>query len=273
MQLDGSLSRFALRELLELSVASLVSGAIEVHAPAGVHRIFFVEGHCVHATSPTTTGFDALWPLFELSDAPFRFVAGLTARERTLHEATPQLIDQAQALALQWSTIRPYIPHLEIVPQLTTPASGEQVRIYEEDWPVLSWVDGTRTIAEIARAAILDPIEVCIGLLRLKDRGLVDLCQQALVVRQAAERSAAMPQAKPRQPQLAAMSAKPKSFFARLLVDAPEDVFAPVPPPAEQVPDATQAVSADAQAAPAQVAPTQADGPSDYDEILRLLRT
>lgn len=271
MQLDGSLSRFALRELLELSVASFVSGAIEVQAPAGTHRIFFVEGHCVHATSPTASGFDALWPLFELSDAPFRFVAGLTARERTLHESPAQLIDQAQALALQWSTIRPYIPHLEIVPQLTTPASGEQVRIYEEDWPVLSWVDGTRTIAEIARSAILDPIEVCIGLLRLKDRGLVDLCQQALVARQASEMSAAVPRATPRQPQLAAKTAKPKSFFARLLNDAPEDVFAPVAPPVGE-----QAVESAPDTPLAEPAPAQAAATSDtaaYDEILRLLRT
>lgn len=273
MQLEGSLSRFALRELLELSVASLVSGAIEVQAPAGVHRIFFVEGQCVHATSPAASGFDALWPLFELSDAPFRFVAGLTARERTLHESPAQLIDQAQALALQWSTIRPYIPHLEIVPQLTTPASGEQVRIYEEDWPVLSWVDGTRTIAEIARSAILDPIEVCIGLLRLKDRGLVDLCQQVLVARQASETVAAVPRAKPRQPQLAAVSAKPKSFFARLLNDAPEDLFAPVVPPAAE-PATAAAEPAAAAAEPATPAATAATGDTAaYDEILRLLRT
>jgi hypothetical protein len=267
MQLDGFLSRFALRELLELSAASLVSGAIEVHAPAGTHRIFFVEGRCVHATSPTASGFDALWPLFELNDAPFRFVAGLSASERTLHEPTPQLIEQAQELAMQWLTIRPQIPHLEIVPQLTTPANGEQVRIYEEDWPVLSWVVGARTITEIAKAAILDPIEVCIGLLRLRDRGLVNFCQQQVMgASQTAEASPAPAPAAAQKPALATMAAKPTSFFARLLNDAPEELFSVPLPVAEQAASATPAEPIESEAA----AP---EGPTAYDDILRLLRT
>lgn len=270
MQLDGFLSRFALRELLELSVTSLVSGAIEVHAPAGTHRIFFVEGQCVHATSPSASGFDALWPLFELSDAPFRFVAGLSARERTLHEPAAQLIDQAQELAMQWLTIRPYIPHLQVVPQLVTPANGEQVRIYEEDWPVLSWVDGTRTIAEIARVAMLDPIEVCTGLLRLKDRGLVSLCQMETSVGTQPPISAPAPAAPQRQPALASMTTKPKSFFARLLTDAPEELFTSVPlPTAEQPADAAPAALN--ETAPAESAAST--GTTEYDDILRLLRT
>lgn len=262
MQLDGFLSRFALRELLELSVASLVNGALEVHAPNGTHRLFFVEGRCVHAASPSATGFDALWPLFELIDAPFRFVAGLSTSERTLHEPTAQLIDQAEGLAMQWASIRPAIPHLEIVPQLTMPANGEQVRIYEEDWPVLSWVDGARTIAEIAGAAILDPIEVCSGLLRLKDRGLVSLSQRQPPVALAANAPAAP--AAPRHAALSGPAAKPKSFFARLLTDAPVDVLNSMPLPAEP---------SSAPAEQEQPVASEVAGPTEYDDILRLLRT
>lgn len=257
MQLDGSLSRFALRELLELSVNSLVSGAIEVHAPTGIHRIFFVEGQCVHVTSPDASGFEALWPLFELSDAPFRFVAGQIARERTVSEPTLQLVEQAEALARQWSKIRPYIPTLAIVPRLATPPDGEQVRIYEEDWPVLSWVDGARSIAEIARAAILDPLEVCVGLLRLKERGLVTLSQQAVAPPAPLSQREAPPPAPPR----AAAPPVPTSFFARLLTDVPEEVFADVP--------TTAASSTSSETTPA----TPAAPPTEYDDILRLLRT
>ena len=252
MQLDGFLSRFALRELLELSVASLVSGAIEVQTPSGTHRIFFKEGRCVHATSPDANGFDAIWPLFELDDAPFRFVAGCVAYEQTITEPTLQVIDQAEALARQWSTIRPHIPHLEVVPQLVTPSNGEHVRIYEEDWPVLSCVDGSRTIREIARAALLDPLEVCTGLLRLKERGLLTLNRQRAV----AEPPAATPAAVESAPAPRATPAPREraSFFAKLLISLPEADLPPVP------------------AASANVIENVPEIPIEQDEILRLLR-
>ena len=273
MQLEGFLSRFALRELLELSVISLVTGAIEVQAPAGVHRIFFVEGRCVHALSPEAQGFEALWPLFELQDAPFRFVAGYTTPERTIAEPTSNVIDQAEALARQWSKIRPYIPSLDIVPEMVMPANGEQVRIYEEDWPILSGVDGSRTIAEVAQHAVLDPLEVCIGLIRLKYRGLVKLARQRTGVAQPPVEATVLPAAsKPTSSLKAATApAQPSSFFARLLVAVPQDALQPTP--------ITAAGAGLPQAADVAVPePTPADLPaaahqSENDDILRLLRT
>lgn len=260
MQLEGFLSRYSLRELLELSVASLVNGAIEVHAPSGVHRIYLVQGECVHATSPDASGFDAVWPLFELSDATFKFVAGSVSHQHTITLPTLQLIDQAETQARQWSKIRPHIPHLEIVPQLVTHAGGEHVRIYEEDWPTLSCVDGVRTIREIAAIAIADPIEVCTSLLRLKEQGLVMLVHQ---------RPAAVRPAQPAapQPKLLAKSAggspNPPSFFAKLLTAIPEEIRAPVDQPLE--------VELEERSSALEVAalPQQ---PIEYDDILSLLR-
>jgi hypothetical protein len=265
MQLEGFLSRFALRELLELSIISLVTGAVEVEAPAGTCRIFFVEGRCVHACSPDAQGFDALWPLFELKDAPFRFVAGCTTTERTIHDSTNTVIDQAEALARQWSKIRPYIPYLDIVPELVTPANGEQVRIYEEDWPILSGVDGIRTVAEVADHAVRDQMEVCIGLIRLKERGLLKLSRRRPAEPAKIDTFPTAP--KPMAKIKAANTPAPQqSFFARLLVSVPQDALRPVVP-AEQV----LAPVEDALAAPAEEAapdPEQAE----YDDILRLLR-
>jgi hypothetical protein len=272
MQLEGFLSRFALRELLELSVISLVTGAIEVQAPAGVHRIFFVEGRCVHALSPDAQGFEALWPLFELQDAPFRFVAGCTTPERTITEPTPNLIDQAEALARQWSKIRPYIPSLDIVPEMVMPANGEQVRIYEEDWPILSGVDGSRTIAEVAHHAVLDPIEVCIGLIRLKYRGLVKLDRQRTRAAQPVAETKALSAGSRSSSKLKAAGApaQQQSFFARLLVAVPQDALhpAPVAAPGPGLPQAADVAVPE----PTHSDPQPAADQSENDDILRLLR-
>lgn len=277
MQLDGNLSRFSLRELLELSAASLVNGAIEVHAPSGTHRIVFVQGCCVHATSPDANGFDAIWPLFELRDAPFQFVTGVTVRDRTITQPIDVVIKQAETLARQWLKIRPHIPNLEIIPELITPANGEQVRIFEEDWPILSWVDGTRTIAAIARSAVRDPIEVCIGLLRLRERGLLTLTRRAPAVDLCPTPAVAdMQRAVASAP--TAPARKQSSFFAKFLVAMPDDAFAPVPAapvltttavaPAAKPALAPSAISA----APMPNTRAAQAAPPEYDDILRLLR-
>jgi hypothetical protein len=264
MQLEGFLSRFPLQELLELSVASLINGAIEVQTPSGLHRLFFREGELVHAASPEATGLDAVWPLFELNDAPFRFVAGAAARERTISEPTLQVIEQALVLAQQWAKVRPYIASIAIIPELVSPVNGDQVRIFEEDWPILSSVDGTRSIAEVARRASRDPLEVCIGLLRLKERGLVSLTEQRVVT----EVRPSRPEAAEVSPPKPVKTAVPKSFFAKLLTGVPEEVLAPPVP--VMMPKIEGTVPA---AAVTPVSPPVAAPPTEYDDILLLLRS
>lgn len=251
MQLDGSLARFALRELFELCVGSMVDGAIDVAAPGGTHRLFFRNGQLVHAAAPSVSGFDAVWPLFELPDAPFRFVAGAEARERSIDEPTAQLIERATALAAQWAVVRAGIPSMDLVPTLTAPTEGEQVRIFEEDWPVLLWVDGTRTIAEVARCATIDLHEVCIGLLRLQERGLVRF--EAQPASKAPEPVAPPPIA----PAMTSAAAQPRGgFFGRLLQNAPDATAASTPATVPAMPTAA----------------AQLHSPGEYDDILNLLR-
>ncbi len=255
MQLDGFLSRFALRELLELSIASLVTGEIEVQAPAGVHQLFFVAGKLVHAVSPQASGFDAVWPIFELSDAPFQFVAGAMPPERTFAEPTLQVIERAIAVAQRWSTIRALIPRLDIVPVLVSPREGEHVRIFEEDWPILSSVDGTRTIADVAHTALLDPLDVCSGLLRLQERGLVMFCPPELT--NSVPRPEPVPskiEVQPSAPPVASPKQR-SSFFARLLDGDPANIEPPctaLEPP---------------------VVAMQSSTSHEYDDILSLLRS
>ncbi len=178
MQLECALTTFPLRELLDLCVRSLITGAVEVEAPAGFHRVLVQGGRIDHAESPRECGFDALWPLFELADAPFRFHAGLSSPERTIDEHAPGLLARAQRIAAEWRSIRPIIANLDVVPQLVVPDTREMVRIDEEHWSILCLADGMRTVREIAAEVGVEAVDACRILLRLHKRGLVRLDQQ-----------------------------------------------------------------------------------------------
>lgn len=222
MQLECALRTFPLHELLDLCIRTVITGAVEVDTPAGCHRVFLRGGRIYHAESPRDRGFDALWPLFEITDSQFRFRSGLSSPDRTIDERSTILLQRAERVAAEWRAIRPMIASLDVMPQLVVPEDMEMVTIDEELWAVLCLADGVRTIREIAAEASIEPIDACRILVRLHRRGLMRLDQQRRY-----DARTLLARIKP----AAVASEEPAdaSFFTRLL--------AALPPEALQRPD------------------------------------
>jgi hypothetical protein len=191
VQLDGTLDKFPLRELIEMIVYSSVTGVLELHTSTTVHQLFFRDGQPYHALAGSQTGADALGAMFEEPAAPFRFVADREAAEVTLWADPWELIERAEEQARRWSAIRARIPSADAVPALCQVPSSNQIQISEATWPVLAAVDGQRTINEIGSHLNWVLLDTCIALLALIDSGLVTL--QAPFPSSLARSDAAMP--------------------------------------------------------------------------------
>lgn len=177
MQLDGTLDQFPLRELIEMVVYSSVTGVLEVRVSDEVGQIFFRDGHPYHARAGVRGGFDAVLAMFEQHHAPFRFVADSTSDGETLWMDPWELIERGELQARLWAQVRPHIPNLTWVPSLCSTASAEHIHISEGAWPVLSSVDGQRSVAQIAEALNMMPLDTCVALVSLLEQGLVAIRQ------------------------------------------------------------------------------------------------
>jgi hypothetical protein len=175
VQLDGTLSKFPLRELIEMIVYSSVAGVLELRIGDEVGQLFFNDGRPYHAAVGDSTGFDAICRMFEVRDAVFRFVAGPVASEETLWFDPWEMIERAHRQAELWQSVRPRIPNLAWVPALRTAAGADHIHINETTWPVLAAVDGRRSVAEIAADLGFAPIDVCVALVNLLDQGLITM--------------------------------------------------------------------------------------------------
>ncbi len=248
MELQGQLADFPLADLLMLCVETLISGVLEVHTPDGEHCLFFHEGQLYHAQGSYDVGFEALWPLFELRDAPYFFRHGVHSHTQTLKDTTALLIERGRRLAAQWRQMRPHVASSSVVPLLTTVSSSEQISINEEDWPVLSCIDGQNTIREIAAQVGRDELTVCTSLLNLQRSRLVVLGppRPRTAIAHIEIAAAAAP---------AAPRPKGKGLFSKILAALPEQ-----PPMANPVNSAS---------APNPTAQTR---PSENDDIIRLLQ-
>jgi len=177
VQLEGTLDQFPLRELIEMIVYSSVAGVLEVRVGDEIGRLYFRDGLPYHAVIGESVGFEAVCLIFEQRSAQFRFVAGTTGGEETLWMDPWDLIERAEHQAMLWARVHPRIPSLNWVPMLCSTTQAEQIHISESIWPVLSAVDGQRSVTVIAEELSVAPLDVCVALVNLLDQGLITIRQ------------------------------------------------------------------------------------------------
>ena len=215
MQLDGNLDKFPLRELIEMVVYSSVTGVLELRAGADIGQLFFRDGQPYHAAAGERVGMDAVAAMFEQRDSPFRFVADREAEASTLWIDPWELIERGEEQARQWARVRGFIPNTDCVPALRGAPAANQIHISETVWPVLSAVDGRRSVSEMASYLNLVLLDACVALADLAEQGLIEI----LPPRVAPAGSLFRPPA-PAPQQDQSTSRSMGGFLERLLADA-----------------------------------------------------
>lgn len=174
MQLEGSLSQYPLRELIEMIIYSSVKGMLEVRHEQFSAQLYFRDGQPCHAIAGEIEGIPAVGRMFELPDGTFRFFAGSTPAQETIWHDPVDLMQQAEDLARRWRPIRAHIPALTWVPALTNNATA-RVQLDASVWPILAAVDGQRDIQSICEQLRNEPYDVCSTLVLLKEQQLVTI--------------------------------------------------------------------------------------------------
>jgi hypothetical protein len=173
VQLDGTLDKFPLRELIEMVTYSSVTGVLEIRTGTEIGQIFFNDGRPYHAVAGPVAGLDAMAAMFEELDAPFRFVADQESTESTLWQDTWEIIERSEDQARKWRSVRGQIASVDCVPVLRDAPGIGQIQISDTAWPVLAVIDGQRTVEEIAAHLNLVLLDCCLALLILLDRDLI----------------------------------------------------------------------------------------------------
>jgi hypothetical protein len=173
VELEGTIGTFSLRELVEMVVYSSVTGVLVIGEGESAGQLFFRDGLPYDASCNALGGFDAAALLFNSAGMPFRFLAGNTSPQETLWMDPWELIERGEERARQWAYLQPYIPSIDWVPMLRPNAGSDHVHISEETWPVLSAVDGQRSVTQIADYLNLALVDTCQALAKLVEQKLL----------------------------------------------------------------------------------------------------
>jgi len=121
---------------------------------------------------------DAVFEMLRWTDGEFEFQPGVVFPEEDigLSISTEELIMEGSRRLDEWNRIEKKIPHLDVVFRMKTIQGREaaQISLTPEEWMVLTYVDGERTVRQIVELTGMSTLQTCKILYGLIGAGLLE---------------------------------------------------------------------------------------------------
>ena len=148
--LSGSLEEKSFPEAFQLAMAYGQSGTLVLRNEDNHGRVFLKDGVVIHAEAASLSGEDAFYELALWNKGTFGYVVGEVSVEQSIRRSGTSILMEATRRMDEWNLISSKIPSFDVVPHRVATPGTEPLRLTRSDWKVTSFVDGQRTIRQIA---------------------------------------------------------------------------------------------------------------------------
>jgi len=178
MAFQGSLAELHLPDIIQLISVSGKTGVFHLTDGALKGQIYLNDGKIVHAQLEDASGEEAVYALAIWSRGDFKFEPGISTELRTISKSNTNLLMEAARRLDEWRVLSKKIPSTELVPEFVVQETREgQINLNTSEWLILSKIDGTRPIKQIAQASGLSVFDaakilyglIATGLIRLRE--------------------------------------------------------------------------------------------------------
>jgi Domain of unknown function (DUF4388)/Tetratricopeptide repeat len=124
---------------------------------------------------------EAVFELIQWKDGYFRFEEGPSQGNGVVGVRVPteSLLMEAARRVDEWSTLEAKVPHMGVIPALTSDAGGgPTLDLHPSEWEVLAEIDGARTLKEIAANLGRSDFEVAKIVYGLVTTGIVEILEE-----------------------------------------------------------------------------------------------
>ncbi len=176
MALQGNLEDFELTDVFQLIQLGQKDGGLRIQADE-VGIVYFKGGMVIHARTNTLQGEAAIDSILSWKKGRFVFNPNEETLDHTVDLPIQQVILEAARRIDEMNKIQKLIPSPDVIVKIVeVPAAGvEKIHLKPEEWKVLSFIDGTRTVKETAPKANLSEFETSRILYGLISSGLVKI--------------------------------------------------------------------------------------------------
>ncbi len=178
MALQGSLSELSLPDVIQLVAVSGKTGAFHVKRGDVEGEIFLTNGQITDARVGELRGEHAVYEMAIWSEGDFVFEPGVISAEMTVRKSNANLMMEAARRMDEWRVLSRKIPSLDLVPVFPKrDRHQDQVTLSPQEWILVTRIDGTSSIEEIARSLRWAAFDVSKLLFGMVTSGLVELVQ------------------------------------------------------------------------------------------------
>ncbi len=180
MALQGNLEDFELTDVIQLIQLGQKDGGLRIQVDDNVGVMYFKDGMVIHANTNFLKGEPAIDSILSWKKGRFVFNPSEETLEHTVDLPIQQVVLEAARRIDELGKIQKLIPSFDIIVMIVeVPAVGvNNINLMPEEWKVLSFVDGSRTIKEIAQKINISEFEVSKILYGLLSSGLVKIVQK-----------------------------------------------------------------------------------------------
>ncbi len=177
MGLEGSLKDFEITNILQLIQMGGKDGGLVIETDDDKGIIYFENGMVVHAKTNREEDINAVNTILRWDEGSFIFDSEMKIEEKTMEMPIQHLMLEAARQIDEWKQIEKVIPSVDVVvdyipdPEVDT----DRIELTGEEWRVLSFVNGKRTIREIAAKAKISHFEAAKVLFGLITSGLLQI--------------------------------------------------------------------------------------------------
>jgi|GEM_PF-3015863 hypothetical protein len=177
MRTQGNPHQYQLSEIITMLFTNSATGVVEINGTTQIGRLYCRQGKVYHAEAGLADGLEAITELLSDNEATFRFIANAHHATETLWPDTQMLINYVrhQEFLRQRERSVPSIPNLEWVPELILPEHEGTVNIQFAWWPLLTAIDGQRSLQEIAQELQLSTLQINLLIREMISSGIVQL--------------------------------------------------------------------------------------------------
>lgn len=175
--MQGNLSQISLNDILLLATGGKKSGVLRLSRGKETVEVHFVDGNIVHATCPIGDGEKALLYPVTWGEGSFALLPNGASPTPTIKKTSAEILAEVKAMSREWETILEAIPSgktLFRIADLSEEQSGP-VTVPHVGWRVLSKIDGSRTVQEIAEMLRIPYAYTAKVIFNLLKSGLVEI--------------------------------------------------------------------------------------------------
>jgi hypothetical protein len=179
--MQGNLSQITLNDILLLATGAKKSGILKFSRGKENVEVYFVEGSIVHATCPIGDGEKALLYPVTWGEGTFTLLPNGTPPTATIQKPSAEILEEVRAMSREWETILEVIPSGKTVFQIAdlNEEHSDPITVPHVAWRVLSKLNGTRTVQEIAELLRIPYAYAAKVFFNLYKSGLIDIIESS----------------------------------------------------------------------------------------------